>query len=79
MSESLRKKYRHIVAWGSMMGSYAYYVNDQVARAEADGAPENAVFYSTDEDRWKTYDEVKSLSTRERIDAILEKQGQVNA
>ena len=36
--------YIYIRAWGQYMGSYAYYIRDQVATAHEDKAPGNAIY-----------------------------------
>jgi len=38
------KPYHYIRAWGEHMGSYPYYINDQIAKARTQGAPENAIY-----------------------------------
>lgn len=41
-------KYKHLFAWDTMMGSYAYWVNDQQERAKADDAPLDAIFKNSE-------------------------------
>ena len=40
--KSIRHKY--IVAWGKYQESKDYYINDQLALAEKENAPDNAIF-----------------------------------
>lgn len=40
--------YPAIVAWGRMMGSRPYYVEDEIERARRDGAPRLATFRRID-------------------------------
>jgi hypothetical protein len=56
--------YPYIRLWGKMLGSMPYYINDQVRRARKDGAPQNATFFSTDEQRWQTTDDITANQTR---------------
>lgn len=67
---NLRGKYPYIVAWGHMMGSFDYYINDECERANADGAPSTAIYEESSPDnnvrhshKWVTFDEVTSPST----------------
>ena len=46
---NFKTKYRHIVAWGKIMGSYDYYVNRQLEEAEATNAPITAIYRDGDE------------------------------
>lgn len=58
--------YPFIRLWGREMGSYAYYINDQVDLARKENAPENVI--SRDHDgTWKTTDDILSDNTRKRL------------
>jgi hypothetical protein len=50
--------YKHIRAWGKYLGSYEYYIKAEQARASADGAPKDAIYYSITEKRWVQFEEV---------------------
>lgn len=58
---SVHHGYRHIVAWGVHMGSFAYYIEMQCAEAKAQEAPMDAIFLGGSEwgpkkERyWRTY------------------------
>lgn len=58
--------YLDIRAWSLNMGSYEYYIKDQQAKAAADGAPVNAIYFSIGRGRWVTADEITSETTKER-------------
>jgi hypothetical protein len=48
-SASYRKQpYPHVTAWGRSLGSPACVVEELVAQAVVDGAPEDAIFKDTD-------------------------------
>lgn len=36
--------YKWIRAWGFLLGSYPYYVNEQIQRAKDTNAPETAIY-----------------------------------
>jgi hypothetical protein len=40
------KEYKHIAAWGQMMGSYPYYIKDQQEDAAQNNAPLDAIYRS---------------------------------
>ena len=54
--------YPFIRAWGKMMGSFDYYIQEQVGMARHDRAPETAIFKR--EDGWATIDSVTDPHTR---------------
>jgi len=64
--------YLYIRAWGRLLNSAPYYVKDQVEKANRDGAPANAIYYSDKEKRWHTFDEVANSLTRFQIENILD-------
>lgn len=55
--------YPFIERWGSMMGSFPYYITDQIAQARHDKAPPTAI-YKTAGGKWRTIEEVTSDGTR---------------
>lgn len=57
-------KYQHLVMWCHMMGSMPYYTEAQIAKATKDNAPVNAIYWSDEEKRWNTFDEVGSAETK---------------
>jgi hypothetical protein len=66
------RKYRHIVAWGRLLGSYSYYIADEVDRAAADNAPADAIYKNT-EGKWQTYRDITNEGTKQQLDLLLAK------
>ena len=64
------KDYRYIKAWGRMMGSFAYYIRDEQAKASKDNAPLDAIYYKS-EDGWHVYSEVTNQETRRAMEYYL--------
>jgi hypothetical protein len=68
--------YKHLKAWGIMMGSSSGYIlmEQQIAALEA--APRDAIYQDTSfgpkPGRWHRFCEVTSADTREHIESILE-------
>ena len=54
--------YEWIRKWGRFLGSYKYYIDDEVARARADHAPQNAIYKH--DGKWYTTDSIISQTTR---------------
>lgn len=82
----VRKKkvpdYPYIRAWCRMMGSYDYYLQNQLHRARAEKAPFDAVFERTElggtkTGVWARFSEVENESTLDRIRKIMEGWGWV--
>lgn len=70
INKQLAKKFPYIVAWGHMMGSMDYYIDNQLLSAEASGAPEDAIYVKNkDADtgigKWATLDGVVNPDTTE--------------
>ena len=65
--------YPYLKAWGEMLSSNKSYVYEQVRQAEYDKAPNDAIFWSGEYNRWVTYGEVTSTSTRLTIDRLVKK------
>ena len=61
--------YKHIRAWGKMMGSFEYYIMGEQEKAAADNAPLDAIYKR--EDGWHTYSSVTREDTRQRMDSFL--------
>ncbi len=68
---NLWDQYKYIVAWGKMLGSYAYYIEDQIRNAIAENAPYTAI-YNRD-GRWITYEEIQNPETKYMIDKLINK------
>ena len=65
----LEEKYPYLVAWCRMMGSYDYYLERQIEKAEQLGTPTNIIYFSGDE--FSTFDDIVSESTKERIIGLI--------
>lgn len=52
------KNYPFIRAWGKIMGSFDYYIDDQIEEAVEDKCPQNVVY--KDGDIWKTIDDISN-------------------
>lgn len=61
--------YKHIEAWGRLLGSYRYFISEEQARAAKEGAPIDAVF--KDNDGWVSFSKVTAPDVRLRITTIL--------
>lgn len=61
--------YIYIRAWGQHMGSFPYYIRDQLATAHEDKAPGNAI-YKRDDGIWATIDDIATPSVRTRIEKL---------
>jgi hypothetical protein len=66
-------KYKHLLAWDTMMGSYQYWKDGNQEMAEKDNAPIDVVFWHDDNGKrkWTTFEEVSAKSTRRRIEGII--------
>lgn len=62
-------KYQAIVWWGRHLGSYDHYINEQVAKAEAEGAPETAIYYHPDIEGWRTIEDVSNFTVLQHMAA----------
>lgn len=63
MANQTPEKYKSIAAWGRMMGSFPYYVRDQIELAQKDNAPAGAT-YKNDDGTWNTLANVTNIHTR---------------
>lgn len=52
-------KYPYIVAWGQKLGSFGYYIEQQVSLAESTDAPQDACFYNAETDTWRCYSHMR--------------------
>lgn len=50
--------YLYIRGWHQSSGSMQYYIEQLLRKARYENAPDDAVYYSKDEDRWITLDEL---------------------
>lgn len=66
--------YVYIRAWGQMLGSNQSYIDDEVGRARADGAPSNAT-YRRQDGTWSCFTDVTSATTIDAINRITESRG----
>jgi hypothetical protein len=73
----LVKKYKYIVAWSQMMGSFGYYIDEQLEQAQRDKAPVNAIYYSTTEKQWQTTDNLPKSKIEELDEYIAGTKGGV--
>jgi hypothetical protein len=69
---NLRKKYPYLVAWCRMMGSYDYYIQDQLQKAEETNAPHDCIYER--DGVWKRYSEIKNPDAVARIDRLMGKE-----
>jgi hypothetical protein len=58
--------YPWIWRWGRLLGSFSYYIENEVKRAREDGAPQNAI-YRRNDGTWATTDDVTSEDTRRQL------------
>lgn len=64
--------YLYIRAWCRLMGSYAYYTEDEIARARADKAPQTAIYHKgggspNDPREWAVFEEIQNPEAKERV------------
>lgn len=69
--------YNYIIAWNRMMGSYEYYIKQQIEKATKENAPEDVCYYNDFEQRWVTYKEL-SEKLQMKLDAVAEVLNQPN-
>lgn len=50
-------EYKHIAAWGRMMGSFGYYIESQQQKAAKENAPASAIYKHSD-GHWETSDDL---------------------
>lgn len=60
------KDYKHIRAWGQMMRSFEYYIQNQQEQAYDDQAPIDAIYKRGE--KWHTFSECENESTRADIE-----------
>ena len=62
-----------IALWGQELGSYAYYIELEQAKASREGAPLTALFKRPD-GTWATLQEMKNLELKAKLEAQLEEE-----
>ena len=65
------KEYKHIRAWGLMMGSFEYYIRAQQHTAAEENAPLDAIYKRHEDEQWARYSECFNDQTREQVDYYL--------
>jgi len=61
--------YPYVIAWGKMMRSEGYYIENQLRKAREDGAPVTAV-YRGDDGAWVTLDQCHP-DTQRQLERLL--------
>lgn len=69
-NDNTKFDYPYIRAWGQLLGSYEYFIEAQIERAQEDNAPDDAV-YVDQEGRWHRFAHVTNEETRQQIDQLL--------
>lgn len=66
INQKLAARYPWIVKYHNLLGSFAYYINDQLEVAEAANAPQNTTSVRQEDGAYKitTTDSIKNLDTR---------------
>ena len=62
--------YLYLRAWEKMMRSFPYYLDQQLAKARMENAPETAIFRGSD-GNWEVFENVTNQQTRERVLRIV--------
>ncbi|GAH43340.1 unnamed protein product [marine sediment metagenome] len=60
-----KKPYNYIRAWESFLGSYPYYINQQIELARQDEAPDNAIFKALG--YWQTFDDIPFQNIKDTV------------
>jgi len=61
--------YLYIRAWGKLLGSFDYYIENEVCKARKDNAPQTAI-YRNDDKTWQTVENVCE-ETKRQVEAIV--------
>lgn len=61
--------YNYITRWGRLMGSYDYYIAQQIEKAKKENAPEDACYFNDFENRWVSYSEINP-KVQMKLDSI---------
>ena len=78
VKEEETMKYLYIRAWGKLLGSFPYYIEGEVAKAEKENAPETAIFRRED-GTWEVFEGIGYEDTKARIAAMVENMRKDNA
>ena len=73
MSEKI-EEYPYIKAWSKWLQSGDVWAETQVARARADSAPNDAIYYAPEDARWIRASEITNGNIRNAIYAEVAKQ-----
>ena len=65
------KLYPYIRMWGISLGSFEYYIENQVLSAKNEDAPSKAVFKDSASGTWITIDEVTNADLKHRIERAV--------
>ena len=65
-------KYKYLYAWDMMQHSSFAWIHDMQAQAEAENAPEDAVYRAVD-GTWRRFKDIESANTKTRIQAIVDR------
>jgi hypothetical protein len=60
-------EYHFIRAWGKWLGSNYDYIEHQVALATDFGAPERAIYWQADREKWSVWEDIKDPLVRKCI------------
>jgi hypothetical protein len=64
------KEYKHISAWGRLLGSFTYYIVAQQKLAASQHAPIDAIFCR--DGIWSRVCEIKDASLRDELKELLQ-------
>ena len=71
--------YAYIRAWGNLMGSQGWYIEDQIRKARAAGAPPTAIYERYDNEHgsgptgvWATFEEITGTGTQDLVQAKVD-------
>lgn len=63
-------RYKYLYAWDMIQHSSFAWIRDMQAQAEAEDAPEDAVYKAAD-GTWRRFKDIESANDRARIQAIV--------
>lgn len=74
----MANQYPFIRAWGQILGSNVWYIDDEIARAKKAGAPARAIYPKHANDgsgqktgEWATVDDIANSDTKARVEKIV--------
>lgn len=62
--------YKTVRAWGKIMGSFDYYIQERIVEAKKDNAPANAT-YKNDDGTWNTTDNIELATWKIAFNEVL--------